>query len=320
MPIHPTAIIEEGAEVHETATIGPYTVIESGAVVGAACWIGSCVRIYGNTRLGVYNRIDHGASLGAAPQDLGYQPERAKPLIIGDHNHFRESVNISCGLKSEGGTRIGSYNYWMAFSHAGHDCIIGDHNVFANGATLAGHVEVGDHCFLSGQVAVHQFCRIGSYVMVGGLSGVPQDVPPYLLVNGHRAQIIGLNVVGLRRKGFTQEQRSRIKRAYRLILRSGLPLKEALAQIADLYSDPETVSIIDFIRGSRRGILPFRRTRTHIPDSFIPSPITPLTHSVITPDPHPDASRGGVQGSLQAGLAAMDSVCGPGFHRGDAPE
>ncbi|QIK38832.1 acyl-ACP--UDP-N-acetylglucosamine O-acyltransferase [Caldichromatium japonicum] len=260
MPIHPTAIIEEGAEVHESATIGPYTLIESNAFIGEGCWIGSCVRIYGHTRLGAHNRIDHGATLGAAPQDLGFGPERAKPLIIGDHNHFRESVNISCGLKSEGGTRIGNHNYWMAFSHAGHDCVVGDHNVFANGATLAGHVEVGDHCFLSGQVAVHQFCRIGSYVMIGGVTGVTQDVPPYLLAAGNRARLIGLNVVGLRRKGFTQAQRSRIKQVYRLILRSGLPRGEALAQAAALYPGPETEAIIAFIRGSKRGVLPFRRS------------------------------------------------------------
>ncbi|MGQ9659615.1 MAG: acyl-ACP--UDP-N-acetylglucosamine O-acyltransferase [Thermochromatium sp.] len=261
MRIHPTAIVEDGAQLHETVTVGPYSIIESGAVIGEGCRIESHVRIFGVTRMGAHNRVCHGATLGAEPQDLGFTPKKAKPLIIGDHNHFKECVNISGGVKSEGGTRIGNHNYWMAFSHAGHDCIVGDHNVFANTATLAGHVEVGDHCFLSGQVAVHQFCRIGSYVMIGGVTGVAQDIPPYLLANGQRARLMGLNVVGLRRHGFSQEQRSCIKAVYRLILRSGLPLEQALRRAEAEHPGPETAQIVAFIRASRRGIATFDRTR-----------------------------------------------------------
>ena len=257
MRIHPTAIVEDGAQLHATVTVGPYSIIESGAVIGEGCRIESCARIFGQTHMGAHNRVCHGATLGAEPQDLSFTPERAKPLVIGDHNHFKEGVNISCGLKSEEGTRIGSHNYWMAYSHAGHDCIVGDHNILANSATLAGHVEVADHCFLSGQVAVHQFCRIGDYVMIAGVSGVPQDVPPYALADGHRARLMGLNVVGLRRNGFTQEQRSRIKEVYRLIFRSSLRLAEALALAEQQYPGPETDRIVRFVQSSRRGLISF---------------------------------------------------------------
>ncbi len=255
MSIHPTAIIEDGAEVHPSVSIGPYSIVESGAVIGEGCRIESCVRIFGHTRMGAHNRVCHGATLGSEPQDLGYTPEKARPLVIGDHNHFKESVNISAGIKSAEGTRIGNHNYWMAFSHAGHDCIVGDHNIFANAATLAGHVEVEDRTFVSGQVAVHQFCRIGSYAMIAGVSGVPQDVPPFALADGHRARIIGLNVVGLRRNGFTQEQRSRIKAVYALVFRSGLRLTETLIRAENELPSEETRQIVQFVQSSRRGVI-----------------------------------------------------------------
>ena len=257
MTLHPTAIIEDGALVHETASVGPWSIIEAGAVIGEGCRIESCVRIFAPTRLGAFNRVCHGATLGSESQDLSFDPARARPLVIGDHNHFKEGVNISCGIKSEEGTRIGSHNYWMAYSHAGHDCVVGDHNIFANTATLAGHVEVQDHCFLSGQVAVHQFCRIGSYAMVAGVTGVPRDVPPFALADGHRARIVGLNVVGLRRAGFTQEGRNRIKAVYRLVFRSGLRLAEALVQAETEHPGPETVQLVQFIQSSRRGVISF---------------------------------------------------------------
>jgi UDP-N-acetylglucosamine acyltransferase len=257
MTIHPTAIIEDGAQVHETVSVGPYSIIEAGAVIGAGCRIDSCVRIYAPTRLGVGNRVCHGATLGADAQDLGFDPAHARPLVIGDHNQFKEGVNISCGTKRTQGTCIGSHNYWMAYSHAGHDCVVGDHNIFANTATLAGHVEVADHCFLSGQVAVHQFCRIGSYAMVAGVTGVPQDIPPFALADGHRARMVGINVIGLRRGGFTQEQRSRIKAVYRLVFHSGLRLAQALVRAESEYPSPETQQIVQFIQSSRRGLISY---------------------------------------------------------------
>jgi UDP-N-acetylglucosamine acyltransferase len=252
--VHPTAIVEDGAEVHESVRIGPYSIVEAGAVVGEGCVIESNVRIYGATRLGGHNRVCHGATLGAEPQDLGFAPEKRKPLTVGDHNHFKEYANLSAGTKSEHGTLVGSHNYFMTFSHVGHDCVVGDHNVLANTATLAGHVELAHHCFISGHVAVHQFCRIGPYVMVGGLTGVSQDLPPFVTANGQRAEVVGLNLVGLRRNGFGQAQRSAIKRAYRVLYRSGLPLQQALEVLRSGHDSPEVREIIDFVTGSRRGL------------------------------------------------------------------
>jgi UDP-N-acetylglucosamine acyltransferase len=257
MSIHPTAIIEEGARVHASVVVGPYSIVESGAVVGPGCVIESCARIYGATCMGSHNRICHGATIGSEPQDLGYRPEQGKPLTIGDHNHFKEGVNVSQGIKTERGTSIGSHNYLMAYSHVGHDCIVGDQNIFANTATLAGHVELEDRVFLSGQTAVHQFCRVGSLSMIAGVTGVPQDVPPFVIADGHRARIIGLNVVGLRRSNYTQKQRSTIKAVYRVIFRSGLPLAEALVKAGQDHPSPETSQIVRFFEASSRGVISF---------------------------------------------------------------
>lgn len=256
-PIHPTAIIEDGAELHPSVRVGPYSIVEAGAVLGEGCIVESCARIYGATRMGRHNRVCHGTTLGSEPQDLGYSPDKARPLTIGDHNHFKEGVNISHGVKYDTGTRIGSHNFFMTFSHVGHDCTVGDHNICANTATLAGHVELEHHVFVSGQVAVHQFCRIGAYSMLGGVSGVPKDVPPYVIVNGQRARIIGLNLVGLRRNGFDQAQRNRIKAVYKLLFRSGLRLEDALPRAEAQYPGAETEAIVAFIRASERGVTSF---------------------------------------------------------------
>jgi UDP-N-acetylglucosamine acyltransferase len=253
--IHPSAIVEDGADVHPSATIGPFCIIESGTVIGPDCIIESNVRIYGQTRMGRNNRVCHGATIGSAPQDLGYTPEKARPLVIGDDNHFKECVNISHGIKEDHGTIIGNGNYLMAFSHVGHDCVVGDHNILANTATLGGHVEMGNRIFMSGKGGVHQFCRIRDYVMVGGVSGVSKDVPPYVMANGQRARFVGLNLVGLRRAGFSQAQRSAIKRAYRTLLQSGLTLSDALEQVKANADTDELRNIVAFFEQSRRGVI-----------------------------------------------------------------
>jgi UDP-N-acetylglucosamine acyltransferase len=253
MNIHPTAIIEDGAEVHPTAKIGPYSIIESGAVIGADCVIESNVRIYGATHMGVGNHVCHGATIGAEPQDLTYTPERSKPLVIGDHNQFKHCVNISRGVKSEQGTIIGSHNFLMAFVHIGHDCIVGDHNIFANTATLGGHVVIAHHSLISAHVAVHQFCRIGAYVIVGGVSAVTQDLPPYVMANGQRVEIVGLNLVGLKRNNFDQATRSAIKRAYKVLYKSGLSRADALAELKKMDGD-EIAEIVRFVEASERGL------------------------------------------------------------------
>jgi UDP-N-acetylglucosamine acyltransferase len=257
MPLHPTAIIEPGADLHPSVQVGPYSIIESGAVLGEGCVVESCARIYGHTRLGCRNRIRHGVTLGSDPQDLGYTPDQATPLTIGDDNDFREGVNISHGVKHAAGTRIGSRNFFMAYSHVGHDCTVGDDNIFANTATLAGHVELDHHVFVSGQVAVHQFCRIGAYVMLGGVSGVPKDVPPFVIANGQRAHIVGLNLVGLKRNGFDAARRARIKTVYKLLFRSGLRLEDALTRAEQELPGADTDAIVAFCRGSGRGVTGF---------------------------------------------------------------
>jgi UDP-N-acetylglucosamine acyltransferase len=253
--IHPSAIVEDGAVVDPSVRIGPFSIVEAGAVIGAGCVIESSVRIYRHTRMGRDNLVCHGATIGAAPQDLAFKPDKARPLVIGDGNQFRECVNISHGVKEDHGTVVGSNNFLMAFSHIGHDCVVGDHNILANTATLGGHVEMGNRIFLSGHVAVHQFCRIGDYVMVGGVSGVRQDVPPYAMANGQYARFVGLNLVGLRRNGFSQAQRSAIKRAYRLLLQSGLPLPEALERLRQDPDSEEVRAILAFAEQSRRGLI-----------------------------------------------------------------
>jgi UDP-N-acetylglucosamine acyltransferase len=254
--IHPSAIIEAGAQVHESARVGPYCIVESDVVIGEGCVLDSNVRVYGGTRLGRFNRLCHGCTIGAEPQDLSFKPELGKPLVIGDHNHFKENVNISRGRHHEQGTLIGNHNYLMAFSHIGHDCHVGDHNIFANTATLGGHVEMAHHIFLSGHVGVHQFCRIGAYVMIGGISGITQDIPPYVMANGQRAEISGLNLVGLKRNGFDQARRTAIKRAYRVLYKSGLKRDEALGVLRTEHDSPEVREIVRFVEGSTRGLAP----------------------------------------------------------------
>lgn len=253
--IHPSALIEDGAEIHPSVQIGPFSLIEAGARIGADCVIESHVRIYGHTRMGSNNTVCHGATIGSVPQDLSYAAEKARPLTIGDGNHFREYVNISHGVKEERGTRIGNSNYLMAYSHVGHDCVVGDHNILANAATLAGHVQLGDRIFLSGHVAVHQFCRVGDHAMVGGLTAVRQDVPPYVIANGQVAAFIGTNVVGLRRAGFSQAQRGAITLAYKTLLRSGLRTTDALEMLRHSADSDEVRNVIRFFEQSQRGII-----------------------------------------------------------------
>ena len=258
--IHPSATIEPGAELHPSVRVGPHSWIEAGARIGADCAIGSCVRITGAVRMGAGNTVHHGVVIGDLPQDLSFAPTTETVVEIGDRNTFREHVTIHRATKAGSATRIGDDNFLMALSHVAHDCMVGDRNVFANGATLAGHVHVDHHCFLSGHTAIHQFARIGAYVMVSGLSGVSQDVPPFVTVDGHRADIVGLNVVGLRRAGFDQAARRRIKAAYQLIYRSGLGRDAALERLQADEAPPEIAEIIRFLAADRRrSIVAWRR-------------------------------------------------------------
>jgi UDP-N-acetylglucosamine acyltransferase len=253
--IHATAIIHPAAKVAEDATIGPYSVIGEHVVIGAGTTVGSHVVIEGCTEIGCNNQIFQFSSIGAAPQDLKYAGQQTF-LKIGDRNRVREFTTLNRGTAEGGGvTRIGSDNLFMSYSHVAHDCVIHDHVIMANGATLAGHVEIESAAILGGLSAVHQFTRIGCHAMISGGSMVNQDIPPYTIAQGDRAKTVGLNLIGLKRHRFSDQSIGAIKKAYRLIFRSGLRLEEALLKVGEeIQATAELDHFIDFIRNSQRGI------------------------------------------------------------------
>ncbi len=253
--IHPTAIITPGAQIHPTATVGPYAVIGGQVKIGAETIVGAHTVIEGDTTIGEKNHIFHLASVGAPPQDLKYAGENTK-LVIGDENQIREFTTMHLGTVGGGGiTKIGNKNLFMAYAHVAHDCIVGNGCVLANAATLAGHVEVGDHCTLGGLSAVHQFTRIGKHAFLAGGTMAVMDVPPYCIAQGDRAELAGPNSVGLKRHGYTDEQQTRIKDAYRLLFRSKMGLNEALSQLqAEMGQYAEIALLLEFITNSKRGI------------------------------------------------------------------
>ena len=220
--IHPTALIDAGAELHHSVEVGPYAIVEADTVIGAGCRIESHARIFSGTRLGANNRVCHGALLGCEPQDLSFTPERSRPLLIGDDNHFKEGVNISRGVKTDAGTLIGNGNYFMGNFHAGHDCIIGDR------------------------------------VMVAGCAKIVKDIPPYTIGDGNPARVAGINSVGLRRAGFSAEARRAIKSIYREIYHAGENIGQALTRLEQVDHSAETALILAFFRRSQRGVTAYR--------------------------------------------------------------
>lgn len=253
--IHATAIVHPGAKIAAGVEIGPYVVIGEHVCLGEGTTVGPHAVIEGWTEIGRDNRIFQFASVGAAPQDLKFHGEKSF-LRIGDRNMVREFVTLHRGTESGGGeTLIGSDNLFMAYSHVAHDCIVGNRVILANGATLAGHVQVDDFAILGGLSAVHQFTRVGAHVMVSGGSMVAQDIPPYTIAQGDRAKTVGLNLVGLKRRGFSEQALRSIKQAYKIIFRSGLRQEEALQKIAaEVVSGPELEVFVDFIKNSQRGV------------------------------------------------------------------
>jgi UDP-N-acetylglucosamine acyltransferase len=253
--IHPTAIIHPGARLADKVTVGPYSVVGEHVVIGSGTVVAGHVVIEGWTEIGCDNQVFQFSSIGAAPQDLKYSGQQTY-LKIGDRNRIREFTTLNRGTAEGGGvTRIGSDNLFMSYSHVAHDCIIHDHVILANGATLAGHVEIESSTILGGLSAVHQFTRIGCHAMISGGSMVTQDIPPYTVAQGDRAKTVGLNLIGLKRRDFSEETIRGIKKAYRLVFRSDLRLEEALQKISDeVHSTPELDHFVDFIRGSQRGI------------------------------------------------------------------
>lgn len=254
--IHPSAIIDPTAEVHPSAAVGPYSIIGPDVVIGADSWIGPHVVIKGPTRIGSGNKIHQFASIGEDPQDLKYDGE-ATLLEIGDRNTIREFVTINRGTVSGGGaTRVGNDNLLMAYIHIAHDCLIGNHVIFSNNASLAGHVTVGDYVILSGFTLVHQFCAIGEHAFTGMGSSISKDVPPYLMVSGNPGAPHGVNKVGLKRRGFSDEQIASLSRAYKILYRKGLSLSEAKQQIAEMAQEHAEVRCFsEFLADSQRSII-----------------------------------------------------------------
>jgi UDP-N-acetylglucosamine acyltransferase len=254
--IHPTAIVDPKAEIGEGVEIGPYSVIGKDVVLGEGTKIGPHAFIGENTQIGKRCQIFQFASVGEAPQALAYKGEKTS-LVLGDQNIVREFTTLNRGTVGGGGkTVIGSGNLFMAYSHVAHDCQIGNRIVLANGATLAGHIVIEDHAIIGGLSAIHQFCRIGAHAFVSGLTGVSQDVPPYMLASGSRAKLYGLNTVGLKRSNFSEAAIKALKKAYRIIFRSSLTLEKATSQLEEdeIAQLPEIQNLLRFIRESKRGI------------------------------------------------------------------
>ncbi|MBC7501794.1 MAG: acyl-ACP--UDP-N-acetylglucosamine O-acyltransferase [Herminiimonas sp.] len=262
--IHPTAIVDAGAVLGAAVEVGAYSVIGPNVVIGAGSKIGPHVVIQGRTTIGADNTIFQFSSIGGAPQDKKYAGEPTR-LEIGDRNLIREFCTFNLGtVHGTGVTRLGNDNWIMAYVHLAHDCQVGDNTIFANNAQLAGHVEIGDWAILGGFANVHQFCKIGAHAMVGMSTSLTQDVPPFVLLNGNPAAAHGVNIEGLKRRGFTRAQIGHIRHAYKLIYKSGLTLEEAKSAMAaeiagatdDIADDTAPLqAILDFLAKSTRGIV-----------------------------------------------------------------
>ena len=254
--IDPRAVISPQAQIAADVQIGPFTVIGPDVVIGAGTWIGPHAVINGPTRIGTDNKIFQFASLGDAPQDKKYKGEPTL-LEIGDRNVFRESVTVNRGTTHDKGvTHIGNDNLLMAYAHVAHDCRLGDQIVMANCATLGGHVEIGDFVTMGGLSAVHQHTKIGAHSFLAHNAAVTRDVPPYILAVGRPAVPHSVNSIGLQRRGFTPEQIRNIRRAYRLLYRSGLKLKTALEELETAaVTQAEIRPFVEFIKRSERSIV-----------------------------------------------------------------
>jgi len=253
--IHPTAIVDPSAEVGTGTIVGPYCVIGAQVAIGENCWLQHQVTLQGPLRAGIGNKFYAYCSIGQQTQDLKYAGEPTY-LEIGDENTFREFVTVNRSTKGEGKTRVGSRGNFLAYSHIGHDCEVGNEVVFSNNGTLAGHVQVGDNAVMGGLTAVHQFCRIGRFAITGGCSKIVQDVPPFMIADGNPAEIRGVNLIGLERKNYPADKIKLIKEAFRLIYRSKYNTGQALEVVRkELPPSDEVREIVEFIETTERGII-----------------------------------------------------------------
>jgi len=254
--IHPTAICSQDVQYEEGVIIGPYCILEGPIFLGRGCHVHAHAKIQGPVVFGQRNSIASYAFIGCDSQDRKYMGEKDAVLQIGDDNIFREYATISRGNDASA-TVIGSHNRFMAYTHVGHDCKIGNHNRFANNAALAGHVDVADYVIVSGLSGVHQFVKIGSYAFIGGGALVVKDVPPFMMVGSEPTRLAGLNLVGLERNGFTQEQRFILKKYYRALFKDSLQLHQTAQELLDCLSSEEEFvrPLMEFILSSQRGIM-----------------------------------------------------------------
>ncbi|MCL4109436.1 UNVERIFIED_CONTAM: hypothetical protein GTU68_043664 [Idotea baltica] len=254
MKIHPTAVVEPGAQIEDDVEIGPLAIIGADVHLKKGCRIHSQAQIINSVKMGEHCEVHPGAIIGGHPQDLGFDRSIPSSVVIGRANVFREHVTIHRSTVENGETRIGDENYFMAGSHAGHDVVVGNGNIFANNCLLGGFVVVGNRSFLGGGSAIHQFVRVGDLAMVKGVSGISRDVPHYCTVADYNV-INGLNAVGLRRAGFSVKTRSNIKKAFNHMFRSGLNISQALEKTEELAVENEVLEFVEFFRNpSRKGI------------------------------------------------------------------
>ena len=250
--IHPTAIVHPKARLAATVRVGPYAVIDEGVELGADCVVGPHVYLTGVTTIGARNQFHASCVIGDAPQDLKYDGTPTR-LRIGEGNVFREHTTAHRATKPDGETVIGAHGYFMANAHIAHNCVVGDHVIIANGTALGGHAVVQDRAFISGNCLVHQFTRVGTLAIMQGGAAISKDLPPFTIALGDN-EICGLNVVGLRRAGFTSEQRLEIKRLYHALFRSGKNLRAALAAAREEFTGAAALTLMDFVAAAKRGV------------------------------------------------------------------
>jgi UDP-N-acetylglucosamine acyltransferase len=257
--IHPLSVVSPQAELADDVSIGPLCVIEPGVQIGAGCRLESHVIIKSGAKIGRHNRIYDSAILGGLPQHLRAEGPFGE-LIVGDGNIIRENVTMHRGLAEGENTVVGDNNMIMINAHVAHDCQVGSHCIMANNVMLSGHITIGDRAYLSGAVAIHQFCRVGCYAMVGGQAHITQDIPPYVTVDGLSSRVVGLNTIGLRRSDFSREEIDQLKQAYQVIYRSGLTWEDVLDELRRRFTEGPATVLVDFLSTGSRGFVQERRT------------------------------------------------------------